>query len=226
MCLLTPEERLPGGKTTMTTYFHNRSRIITWALGMAILTAGLQACTMASTAQRPSPAATVTNGVSADYIIGAGDVLEILVWRNEAISRVVTVRPDGKISLPLINDVLAAGLTPAQLREQIALELKKFKEIPEVSVIVTDTKSQVVYVIGQVIQPGPYPLGPNASVLQIVAQAGGFTPFADRNSMVVIRRGKENHKEQRIQVSYKSIIAGRKAKGDITLQAGDTIVVP
>jgi len=172
------------------------------------------------------PATTPTNGVPHEYIIGAGDVLEVLVWKNETLSRTVIVRPDGKISLPLVNDVQAAGLTPMALKEQISKELKKFKEIPEVSVIVTETRSQVVYLMGQVVRPGPYPLAPNATVVQVIAQAGGFTPFADHNNIVILRRGSEGAKEQRLEVSYKSILAGRSKKGDIALQAGDTIVVP
>ncbi|MBI3622072.1 MAG: polysaccharide biosynthesis/export family protein [Nitrospirae bacterium] len=169
---------------------------------------------------------TLTNGVPHEYVIGAGDVLEILVWKNETLSRTVTVRPDGKISLPLINDVQAAGLTPMELRETIVAELKKFKDVPEVSVIITDAKSRVAYLMGQVVRPGAYPLGPNATVIQMIAQAGGFTPFADRNGIIVIRRATKDAKEQRIQVSYRAILDGQNTKGDIALQAGDTIIVP
>ena len=169
---------------------------------------------------------TLVNGIPEEYIIGAGDVLEILVWRNEALSRVVTVRPDGRISLPLVNDVQAAGLTPMQLKEQIAQQLKEFKELPEVSVIVVDAKSQVIYLMGQVAKPGPYPLGPNTTVLQVIAQAGGFAPFADRNNIIVVRQSTASVREQRIRVSYKSILAGRSSQGNVALQAGDTIIVP
>lgn len=208
---------------------------LTGALPMAgrMAVAALVIMSMAGCVTSPASRSTVrsgdarlVNGAQAEYVIGAGDVLEVLVWRNEALSRIVTVRPDGKISLPLINDVQAAGLTPMLLKELIAAELKKFKELPEVSVIVNETKSQVVYLMGQIIRPGPYPLGPNATALQVIAQAGGFTPFADRNNIVIIRRSKDTHKEQRIEVSYKSILAGRSAKGDVALQAGDTIIVP
>jgi polysaccharide export outer membrane protein len=168
----------------------------------------------------------VINNVPHEYVIGAGDVLEILVWKNDALSKVVTVRPDGKISLPLVNDVQAAGLTPMELRGAISTELKKYKELPEVSVIVKETLSQVVYLMGQVTKPGPYPLGPNSTVIQVIAQAGGFTEFADRNNIIVLRRNPGSAKEQRIQVNYKSILAGRTVEGDITLKAGDTIIVP
>lgn len=189
---------------------------------------GLLLLTLSGCLWKPVATKTPVNGVpaSVDYVIDAGDVLEILVWRNEALSRIVTVRPDGKISLPLINDVQASGLTPMTLREQIAQELKKFKEIPEVSVIVKEANSQVVYILGQVAKPGTYPLAANATVLQMVAQAGGFTPFANRNSIVVMRRGENGGREQRIPVSYRAILTGRSTNGNVVLHAGDTIVVP
>ncbi len=195
----------------------------TWLAGLlAIVTlAGAVACSSAAQNTR-----TLTNGAPHEYIIGAGDVLEILVWKNETLSRTVTVRPDGKISLPLINDVQAAGMTPMELREAVVFELKKFKDVPEVSVIVTDAKSRVIYLLGQVARPGSYPLGPNATVIQVIAQAGGFTQFADRNGIVVIRRATRDAKEQRIEVSYRAILNGQSTKGDIALQAGDTIIVP
>jgi len=174
----------------------------------------------------PNPVRNLTDGAPREYVIGAGDVLEILVWKNADLSRTVTVRPDGKISLPLINDIQAAGLTPMELKEQIAKELRKFKEVPEVSVIVNEAKSRVVYITGQVARPGVYPLGPNATVIQAISLAGGFTPFADANNMVVLRRGEGSVKEQRIEVSYKAILKGQTKYGDIALQAGDTIVVP
>jgi len=186
----------------------------------ALLMLALAGCTLHAAA-KPEPAPVAVS----DYVIGNGDVLEILVWKNETLSRTVTVRPDGKISLPLINDVQAAGLTPMELKDQISQLLKKFKDIPEVSVIVTETKSRVVYLTGQVVRPGAFPLGPNATVIQVIAQAGGFTPFADRNNIVVIRHG-NGTEDQRIVVSYRAILAGQSEKGDIPLQAGDTIIVP
>jgi len=195
-----------------------------WLTGLLLFAtlAAMIACTSApQNTGRP-----LTNGVPHEYIIGAGDVLEILVWKNTDLSRTVAVRPDGKISLPLINDVQAAGLTPMALKDEIAQELKKFKEVPEVSVIVIDAKSRVVYIIGQVARPGAYPLGPNATVIQVISLAGGFTPFADSNNIVVLRRGDGPSKEQRIEVSYKAILKGQSKNGDIALQAGDTVVVP
>jgi polysaccharide biosynthesis/export protein len=195
-----------------------------WIITVLILSTltGAAACTLPP----KNAGRNVINNVPHEYVIGAGDVLEILVWKNDALSKVVTVRPDGKISLPLVNDVQAAGLTPMELRGEISTELKKYKELPEVSVIVKETLSQVVYLIGQVTKPGPYLLGPNSTVIQVIAQAGGFTEFADRNNIIVLRRNPGSAKEQRIQVNYKSILAGRTVEGDITLKAGDTIIVP
>ena len=143
-----------------------------WLFALLLLStlAGAAACTSAA----QNTGRTLTDGAPHEYIIGSGDVLEILVWKNADLSKTVTVRPDGKISLPLINDIQAAGSTPMELKEQIAQELRKFKEVPEVSVIVTDAKSRVVYVLGQVVRPGAYPLGPNATVIQVIALSGGF----------------------------------------------------
>jgi polysaccharide export outer membrane protein len=193
-----------------------------FGLILLLTLAGTVACTMPAHNTRRS----LTNNMPHDYIIGAGDVLEILVWKNEDISKVVTVRPDGKISLPLINDVQAAGFTPMELRNHIADALKKYKDLPEVSVIVKEASSQVVYLMGEVVKPGTYPLGPNATVIQVIAQGGGFTPYADRNNITVLRHEMGSAKEQHIQVSYKSILSGRSDEGNITLRAGDTIIVP
>jgi len=195
-----------------------------WLFALLLLStlAGAAACTSAA----QNTGRTLTDGAPHEYIIGSGDVLEILVWKNADLSKTVTVRPDGKISLPLINDIQAAGSTPMELKEQIAQELRKFKEVPEVSVIVTDAKSRVVYVLGQVVRPGAYPLGPNATVIQVIALSGGFTQFADSNNIIVIRRGGGTATEKRIPVSYRAILKGQRTEGDIALQAGDTIIVP
>ena len=113
-------------------------------------------------------------------MIGAQDVLDISVWKEPEVSRVVPVRPDGKISLPLLNDVQAAGLTPAQLAAQITESLKKYVTNPQVTVIVTTINSQRVYMLGEVTRPGAFPLLPGMTVLQALSSAGGFTQFAER----------------------------------------------
>jgi polysaccharide biosynthesis/export protein len=159
-----------------------------------------------------------------NYVIGAQDVLDINVWKEPDVSRVVPVRPDGKISLPLLNDVQAAGLTPAQLAAQITESLKKYVTSPQVTVIVATINSQRVYILGEVTRPGAFPLIPGMSVLQALSSAGGFTQFAKVKSIFV--RRVENGKESKYPFNYRDVINGKKPEQDILLKAGDTIVVP
>src|SRR5271155_4940230 len=168
----------------------------------------------------PKKAATV----DPNYVIGAQDVLDISVWKEPDVSRVVPVRPDGKISLPLLNDVPAAGLTPAQLAAQITESLKKYVTNPQVTVIVTTINSQRVYILGEVTRPGAFPMLPGMTVMQALSSAGGFTPFAKMKSIYVLRQ--ENGKKVKYPFNYKQAIAGKNTEQDILLQAGDTIVVP
>jgi len=166
------------------------------------------------------PAAT-TDG---NYIIGPQDVLDISVWKEPEVSRVVPVRPDGKISLPLLNDVQAAGLTPAALASQITESLKKYVTNPQVTVIITTINSQRVYLLGEVTRPGAFPMIPGMTVLQAVSSGGGFTQFARTKGIYVLRN--ENGKQVKYPFNYKEVISGKKPEQDITLKAGDTIVVP
>jgi polysaccharide export outer membrane protein len=159
-----------------------------------------------------------------NYVIGAQDVLDISVWKEAEVSRVVPVRPDGKISLPLLNDVQAAGLTPAQLAAQITDSLKKFVTNPQVTVIVTTINSQRVYILGEVVRPGAFPMLPGMTVMQALSSAGGFTPFAKTKSIYVLRQ--ESGKKVKYPFNYKEAINGKNAEQDIVLKAGDTIVVP
>ena len=181
------------------------------------------------TAQSPVPAMpdeTVKKSATADpnYVIGAQDVLDINVWKEPDVSRIVPVRPDGKISLPLLNDVQAAGLTPAQLATQLTENLKKYVTNPQVTVIVTVINSQRVYILGEVTRPGAFPLIPGMSVLQALSSAGGFTQFAKVKSIFVRRI--ENGKEAKYPFNYREVISGKRPEQDILLKAGDTIVVP
>src|ERR1700723_3432089 len=151
------------------------------------------------TAQSPVPAMpdeTVKKSATVDpnYVIGAQDVLDINVWKEPDVSRLVPVRPDGKISLPLLNDVQAAGLTPAQLAAQITVALKKYVTSPQVTVIVATINSQRIYIIGEVTRPGAFPMLPGMNVLQGLSSAGGFTQFAKTKSIYVLRM--ENGKQQ------------------------------
>lgn len=159
-----------------------------------------------------------------NYIIGAQDVLDISVWKEPEVSRVVPVRPDGKISLPLLNDVQAAGLTPSQLAAQITVSLKKYVTSPQVTVIVTTINSQRIYIIGEVTRPGAFPMLPGMNVLQGLSSAGGFTQFAKTKGIYVLRM--EGGKQQKYSVNYKDVVSGKHPEQDIVLKAGDTIVVP
>ena len=159
-----------------------------------------------------------------NYIIGAQDVLDISVWKEPEVSRVVPVRPDGRISLPLLNDVQAAGMTPSQLAAQITASLKKFVTDPQVTVIVTAINSQRVYILGEVTRPGAFPMLPGMNVLQGLSSAGGFTQFAKTKSIYVLRM--EDGKQQKYPVNYKEVISGKRPEQNISLKAGDTIVVP
>jgi polysaccharide export outer membrane protein len=158
------------------------------------------------------------------YVIGPEDVLYIHVWREEALSRTVPVRIDGNISLPLIHEIKAAGLTPRQLKEDLIQKLKQFIDNPNVSVIVSETNSFKVFVSGQVRNPGVYRLKGETSILQIISMAGGFTDWANQKKILIIR--KENWKEKRITVNYKKVIKGGDPGSSITLKPGDTIIVP
>jgi polysaccharide biosynthesis/export protein len=159
-----------------------------------------------------------------NYVIGAQDVLDISVWKEPEVSRVVPVRPDGKISLPLLNDVQAAGLTPSKLAAQITESLKKFVANPQVTVIVTIINSQRIYILGEVSRAGAYPLLPGMTVLQALSSGGGFTQFANTKKIYLLRT--VNGKQEKYPFNYKEVIAGRHSDENISLKAGDTIVVP
>lgn len=167
--------------------------------------------------------------VSKEFLLGPEDVLEVTVWRNQDLSRTVVVRPDGKISLPLIGDIQASGLNASQVAAKIAARLTEFKENPNVSVSLKEVNSYFIYVLGEVLKPGKYPLKSYATVLQGVSMAGGFTPFASKNRMQVIRtRANEDGRENqiRIPVPYNELVSGKGEIENFTLKSGDTIVVP
>jgi polysaccharide export outer membrane protein len=168
---------------------------------------------------KPRPATEDPN-----YIIGAEDVLDINVWKEPDLTRVVPVRPDGKISLPLLNDVQAAGLTPLQLGLLITENLRKFLTEPQVTIIVTQINSRRIYLLGEVAKPGAYSLLPNMTVLQALSSGGGFSNFAKQRKIYVLRT--ENGKSVKYPFDYKEVLAGRRPEENIVLQPGDTIVVP
>ena len=165
-----------------------------------------------------------------DFLLGPEDVLDIVVWKNEELSqKAVVVRPDGKISVPLIGEVMAGGLTANQLAIQIASRLKEFKERPTVTVSVKEVNSYYVYVMGEVGKPGKYQLKSHATVLQALAVANGFTLYAAKNRMQVIRNVQTEDgtlREIRIPARYDDLISGRGEIGNFILKTGDVVVVP
>jgi polysaccharide export outer membrane protein len=161
---------------------------------------------------------------TAKYVIGPGDVLDINVWKEPDFSRSVPVRPDGNISVPLINDIEAAGRTPTQLAVSIAAMLRKYITQPQVTVIVTAINSRWVYVLGEVNRPGQVPLLPNMTVLQALSSAGGFAQFANEKGIYVLRN--EDGRQITYPFNYKKVIRGKSGERNINLRPGDTIVVP
>jgi len=159
-----------------------------------------------------------------NYVIGPQDVVDISVWKEPDLSKAVPVRPDGKISLPLINDVQAAGLTATQLAAQITSGLTKYMTSPQVTVIVSQINSQRIYVLGEVTRAGSYTLLPDMTVLQALSDAGGFTAFANSKKIYVLRQ--ESGKQQRILFNYKDVVSGKDPSQNIALKSGDTIIVP
>jgi len=157
------------------------------------------------------------------FIIGPTDVLDISVWKEPTVSRNVPVRPDGKISLPLLNDIQASGLTPMQLAATITEKLRKFLTDPQVTVTVITINSQRVYVIGEVMRPGPIPLLPGMTALQAISLAGGLTQFANQKKGYVLRN--EGGKDIHYPFNYRNLLRG-DMRGNTVLKSGDTIVVP
>lgn len=186
-------------------------------------------------AQEPgkgSPAPAVSNNTELaaksvserEYKIGPQDVLRVDVWKEPEITRSIPVRPDGKISLPLLNDIQAAGLTSLELAASISEGLKKYLNNPQVTVTVSEINSRRVYVTGEVGKPGALPLLPSMTVLQAVSSCGGFTQFAKIKKIYVLRQ--EGGKQVKYPFNYKEVVAGKKPEDNIALQPGDIIVVP
>jgi polysaccharide export outer membrane protein len=175
----------------------------------------------ATAAAGPSAAAA---SAPADYVIGAGDVLAIVFWREPDMSAEVIVRPDGRISIPLLNEVVAIGLTPEQLRQQLAVDGQRFVQDPNVSVVVKQINSRRVFITGQVSKPGPYPLTTSMNVLQLISTAGGLLEYADEKNIVVMRN--ENGKTANYTFNYKEVVRRKNLKQNIDLKPGDTVIVP
>jgi polysaccharide export outer membrane protein len=171
--------------------------------------------------QLPNPA---PEPVAEDFVIGPEDVLEISVWREPDLTMKVVVRTDGKVSVRLLNDVQASGLTTKQLQQQLQDAFAKYVAEPVVSVIVLDVHSQVAHIIGSVARPGVYPLGRPLTVMELLARAGGLADFAKKEDIAVVRS--EGGKTRRLPFNYKSFIEGSDLQQNILLKSGDIVVVP
>ena len=177
-----------------------------------------------TSAEAAKPADVQPAVASDGYIVGDSDVLHVNVWKEPEVSQTVVVRTDGNISLPLINEVKVSGLTPLQIQNMIGEKLKNFLNNPQVTVTVTEIHSKRAFITGEVVRPGTYSLNAETSVLQLIAQAGGFTPFAKKDGIVVLRT--EEGKQQRLKFKYKEVVTGKKTQQNISLHPGDTVVVP
>lgn len=189
-----------------------------------------QAASDAKPAPDPGAQATTSNADAtkphdATFVIGNDDVLAINVWKEPDISRSIPVRSDGKISLPLVGEVQAAGITPLKLEQDIAARLKNYIAEPEVTVIVQQVNSQKFNILGQVNRPGSYPLATSPTVLDAIAVAGGFRDFAKQKAIYVLRQNPDGT-QSRMPFNYKDVVKGRNTAQNVKLQPRDTIVVP
>ena len=202
-----------------------------WAgviLAGALVTAG---CPAQDASAKPAPAKdavaqaapAVMNEVPKDYLIGSEDTIMVSVWNEEKLTATLPVRPDGKISMPLLNDVQASGLTPMQLADALTEKLKKFVADPRVTVVVTQMNSQKVFMLGEVSHTGALPLLPNMTVLQALATSG-FSQFANTKKIYILRI--ENGKQLKLLFNYKAVVKGEQMEQNILLKPGDTVVVP
>ena len=193
------------------------------------LCAALSAPLVAQSTRQPQSANTTPGEPVAsltlpkDYVIGVEDVLNVVFWRDKELSAEVVVRPDGKISLPMLNDVPAAGMTPEQLATAVQKAAMKFVRDPGATVIVKEMHSRKVYVIGEVTKPGTYPLASEMNVIQIIAEAGGFLENAKKGDVVIVRN--ENGQEHRYKFNYNDVVRGKKVEQNIRLLPGDTILI-
>jgi len=190
-------------------------------------------CLMSSSATaqagtKPQSASTTTGApatvaLPTDYVIGVEDVLSVVFWKEKDLSAEVVVRPDGKISLPMLNDVEAVGLTPEQLAEVVEKNALKYVRDPGATVMVKEIRSRKVYVVGEVAKPGAFPISNGMSVLQAIAEAGGLLEHANKGGVVIVRN--EQGTERRFKFNYNDVVKGKDVQQNIKLFPGDTILV-
>lgn len=191
------------------------------ALVLAVLAALVSGYEAVARAQDGS----VTSDQRANYVIGPDDVLSVLFWRDKDMTADVVVRPDGKISLPLINDIQAGGLTPSELCEAVKAVARRYVEDPSVTVVVKQINSRKLFITGQVEKPGPYPMSGPTTVLQLIATAGGLKEFTDGKRILIMRTDKAG-KQTSYLFNYRQVTEGRNLEQNIQLRPGDTVVVP
>jgi polysaccharide export outer membrane protein len=184
-------------------------------------TAQMYGLSGSQTASRPSKR--IDRG-GLEYTLGPEDIIEISVWKDESLTKQIVVRPDGKISFPLVGEIRAGGLTVRQLQRQVTRKISEFIPNPTVTVLVLQVNSNKVYVVGKVNKPGEYPTGGRLDVMQALSMAGGLTPFASPRSIVILRR--ERGVEKKIPFNYNEVIRGKHLEQNIILQRGDVVVVP
>jgi polysaccharide export outer membrane protein len=180
-----------------------------------------QAASRPASASQAAPVALPT--LPKDYVIGVADLLQVVFWREKELSTEVVVRPDGKISLPMLNDIPAAGMTPEALAAAVEKVATKFIRDPGATVIVKEIRSRKVYVVGEVAKPGPFPLGNEMNVLQAIGEAGGFLEGAKKGDVAIVRN--ENGQERRYKFNYNEVVRGKNLQQNIRLLPGDTILV-
>ncbi len=195
------------------------------AAGLSIAAIGQEKSDKSIHGKSVVQAAASSNAHDNSFTIGNDDVLAINVWKEPDISRAIPVRSDGKISLPLVGELQAAGRTPLKLEEDIASKLKNYISEPEVTVIVQQINSQKFNVLGQVVRPGSYPLTNSATVLDAIATAGGFRDFAKKKDMYVLRQNGDGT-QARLPFNYKDVVKGKNTEQNVRLQPRDTVVVP
>ena len=204
---------------------YQRRLLLACFFAVQALLGGKTVLAQSQTEARPAPISSEVKGIDpATYRVGAEDVLEISVWREDALKKEALVRPDGGISYPLIGEVQVAGRTVLEIQEEIAKRLEKFIPDPAVSVAILKIGSQRIYVIGKVNKPGDFPVGRYVDVLQALSMAGGLTPFADANDIRVMRR--EGERQVVLPFEYSRVVRGQKLEQNVQLRAGDVVVVP
>ena len=159
------------------------------------------------------------------YAIGVGDVLEISVWKNPELGVTTPVRPDGRISVPLLGDIQASGMTPLALRQTLTDRFKEYVTAPGVSVVIKEINSRKVFVTGEVKTPGSYDLQPRTKLLQVIAMAGGVTPYA-KKKVIVLRDSRDGGDDRRFELDLDAIVSGKKPSDNLVLLPGDTLIIP